>query len=68
MDLSFDEKLEVVREKLNSGYYSSKNGLIELDLEFNLLLSATQSYKHETILKPFPKSFNENQPELVCCF
>jgi hypothetical protein len=68
MDLSFDQKLEIVKQKLTSSYYTSKNGLIELDLELNLLMSATQSYKHETVLKPFPKFFNDDQPELVCSF
>lgn len=65
MDLSFQDKFDLINEKLNSAYYTTKNGLIELDFEFSLLLSAAQSYKHETILKPFPKAFNDNYEELV---
>jgi hypothetical protein len=66
MDLSFDEKLGIVREKLNSSYYANKDGLVELDFEFNLLSTAAQSYKHETVLKPFPKYFDDSHSELVC--
>jgi hypothetical protein len=31
--------------------------LLALDFEVNLLICAAQSYKHETVLKPFPSTF-----------
>ncbi|CAF0812418.1 unnamed protein product [Brachionus calyciflorus] len=39
--------------------FSSKNtsDLLALDFEINLLVCSAQSYKHESVLKPFPSTF-----------
>lgn len=61
MSANIDEKRQFIREKLENEF-NLQQKLIELDFEYNLLLTAAQSYKHETILKPFPSLFvNSNQ-------
>jgi hypothetical protein len=69
---SMEEKRSWIEEKLEKMFINSnKSDLIALDLEVNLLICAVQSYKHETILKPFPSTFlsdsnnNKNYSQLV---
>ena len=45
------ERLEIMFSKPN------KSEMLALDFEMNMLICAVQSYKHETILKPFPSTF-----------
>ena len=57
-----EEKRRILKEKIESVLNSTKS-IIEFDFDFNLLLSAAQSYKHDTVLKPFPSAFltSDNQ-------
>ena len=60
--LNLEDKRKLIKEKFDIEFNSNKK-LAELDFEFNLILSAAQSYKHDTVLKPFPNLFviNENE-------
>jgi hypothetical protein len=60
--LNIEDKRKLIKEKFDNEFNSNKK-LVELDFEFNLILSATQSYKHDTVLKPFPSLFLINDNE-----
>jgi poly[ADP-ribose] polymerase 16 len=53
-----EEKRIWIEQKLNEIFTSpDKSGVFSLDFEINMLICAAQSYKHETVLKPFPSTF-----------
>ena len=55
---SIEDKRKWIEQKLDQIYsYTKKSDLLALDFEVNLLISAAKSYKHETVLKPFPSTF-----------
>ena len=60
--LNAEDKRKQIKQKLDTEFNTNKK-LVELDFEFNLILSAAQSYKHDTLLKPFPSSFVVNENE-----
>jgi hypothetical protein len=52
------EKREWLQHKLDDIFQNkNKSDLLALDLEMNLLVCSAQSYKHESVLKPFPSTF-----------
>jgi hypothetical protein len=77
---SIEDKRLWIEQKLDSissssaasASAASKSDLLAIDFEVNLLLCAAHSYKHETVLKPFPSTFlsdsnnNKNYTQLVC--
>ncbi len=60
--LSMEDKRIIIKEKFDNDL-NTRSKLIELDFEFNLILSAAQSYKHDTVLKPFPTLFQIGENE-----
>lgn len=52
-----EDRRQWIQEKLD-GIFREKNksSIMSLDLEMNLLVCAAQSYKHESVLKPFPST------------
>ena len=62
-----DAKRKLIKEKLDTEFNSNKK-IIELDFELSLMLSAAQSYKHDTVLKPFPNAFlsDKNEQKYDC--
>lgn len=55
---SIEDKRRWIEEKIDSLFSSTtKFELLAIDFELNLLVSAAQSYKHESVLKPFPSTF-----------
>ncbi len=72
---SIEDKRTWIEERIEQMFTSpNKSDLIALDFEISILICAVQSYKHETILKPFPSTFlsdsnnNKNFNELVSSF
>ncbi len=69
---SIEDKRLWIEQKLDSISSTNKSDLLAIDFEVNLLLCAAHSYKHETVLKPFPSTFlsdsnnNKNYTQLVC--
>ena len=56
--MSIETKREWIEEKIELIFLDqNKSELMSIDFEINVLLSAVQSYKHETVLKPFPSTF-----------
>ena len=54
---SIEDKREWIERKIESMFAEpNKSSLIALDLDINLLVCAAQSYKYETVLKPFPST------------
>lgn len=69
---SIEDKRTWIEERIEQMFTSpNKSDLIALDFEISILICAVQSYKHETILKPFPSTFlsdsnnNKNFNELL---
>lgn len=55
---SIEDKRSWIEEKIEEMFKNpNKSDLLSLDLEVNLLTCALESYKHETVLKPFPSTF-----------
>lgn len=55
---SMETKRSLIEERIESMFQNpNKSDLLALDLEINLLICALDSYKHETVLKPFPTTF-----------
>jgi hypothetical protein len=55
--ISIETKRQWIEEKIESIFIDqNKSDLLSLDFEVNLLLSAATSYKHESVLKPFPST------------
>jgi poly[ADP-ribose] polymerase 16 len=55
---STEERRKWIEEKLNDIFSNpDKSDIFSLDLEINMLICSAQSYKHETVLKPFPSTF-----------
>ena len=55
---NLEDKREWLQQKLNEIFTNkNKSELMALDLEINLLICSAQSYKHESVLKPFPSTF-----------
>ena len=53
-----EDKRSLIEAKIEQMFQNpSKSDLLALDLEINLLICALESYKHETVLKPFPTTF-----------
>jgi hypothetical protein len=70
--MTIEDKRIWIEEKLDSIFNNTnKSDLLALDFEINLLICAAQSYKHETVLKPFPSTFlsdsnnNKNYTQLL---
>jgi hypothetical protein len=70
--MTIEDKRIWIEEKLDSIFNNTKKSdLLALDFEINLLICAAQSYKHETVLKPFPSTFlsdsnnNKNYTQLL---
>jgi poly[ADP-ribose] polymerase 16 len=56
--LNVEERRAMLQQKLDDIFLSKdKSGILALDLEMNLLICSAQSYKHESVLKPFPSTF-----------
>lgn len=54
---SLEDRRKFVQEKLDRIFMEkNKSSILGLDLEVNMLVSAAQSYKHESVLKPFPST------------
>jgi poly[ADP-ribose] polymerase 16 len=53
------EDLNIKRKKVKEKLYQMKSSIdiISKDMEISLLICAALSYKHESILKPFPNIF-----------
>ena len=52
------DRREWLQHKLNEIFVNKKKSdFLSLDLEMNLLICSAQSYKHESVLKPFPSTF-----------
>lgn len=69
---SIEDKRLWIEHKLESiAASNNKSDLLAIDFEVNLLLCAAHSYKHETVLKPFPSTFlsdsnnNKNYSQLL---
>jgi len=69
---TIEDKRIWIEQKLDSIFNNSnRSDLLALDFEINLLICAAQSYKHETVLKPFPSTFlsdsnnNKNYTQLL---
>lgn len=55
---SIENKREWIEERVDQMFANpNKSDLLALDLEMNMLICALKSYKHETVLKPFPSTF-----------
>lgn len=55
---SIEDKRSFIEQKIEAMFQNpNKSDLLVLDLEINLLICALESYKHETVLKPFPTTF-----------
>lgn len=55
---SIEDKRSFIEQKIEAMFQNpNKSDLLALDLEMNLLICAVKSYKHETVLKPFPSTF-----------
>jgi hypothetical protein len=55
---NLEEKRQWLQHKLDDIFRNkNKSDLLALDLEMNLLVCSAQSYKHESVLKPFPSTF-----------
>ena len=55
---SMEDKRSLIEAKIEQMFQNpNKSDLLALDLEINLLICALESYKHETVLKPFPTTF-----------
>jgi hypothetical protein len=53
-----EDKRSLIEAKIEQMFQNpNKSDLLALDLEINLLICALESYKHETVLKPFPTTF-----------
>lgn len=70
--ISIEDKRAWIAQRLEDLFARpSKFELVALDFEVNLMACAAQSYKHETVLKPFPSTFlsdsnnNKNYEQLV---
>ncbi len=70
--MTIEDRRIWIEEKLDSIFNNTnKSDLLALDFEINLLICAAQSYKHETVLKPFPSTFlsdsnnNKNYTQLL---
>ena len=70
--LSIEDKRSWIAQRLEDLFSRpNKFELVALDFEVNLMTCAAQSYKHETVLKPFPSTFlsdsnnNKNYEQLV---
>lgn len=58
MSFNIEEKRQLIEERIESIFVNqNKSDLLSLDFELNTLISAAQSYKHESVLKPFPTTF-----------
>ena len=58
MSISIESKRQWIENKIENIFLDqNKSDLLSIDFEINLLLSASTSYKHETVLKPFPSTF-----------
>lgn len=55
---SIENKRQIIEDYV-SNIFLTKNtsDLLALDFEINLLICSAQSYKHESVLKPFPSTF-----------
>jgi poly[ADP-ribose] polymerase 16 len=69
---SIENKRAWIEEKIEEMFRNpDKSDLLVLDLEINMLICALQSYKHETVVKPFPSTFlsdsnnNKNFSQLI---
>ncbi len=69
---SIENKRGWIEEKIEKMFRNpDKSDLLVLDLEINMLICALQSYKHETVVKPFPSTFlsdsnnNKNFSQLI---
>lgn len=52
-----EEKRQWIQERLDKIFLEkNKSSILALDLEINMLVCASQSYKHESVLKPFPST------------
>lgn len=51
--MSADEKLRWIEKKLN-------DDLASADLQLSLMVAALCSYRHDTILRPFPPMFRKS--------
>lgn len=70
--LSIEDKRAWIAQRLDDLFARpNKFELVALDFEVNLMACAAQSYKHETVLKPFPSTFlsdsnnNKNYEQLL---
>lgn len=55
---TIENKRAWIEEKVEGMFLNpNKSDLLAIDLEINTLICALQSYKHETVLKPFPSTF-----------
>ena len=56
---SVEDRKTWIERKLDALFSGSSklSNILALDLEVNLLICAARSYKHETVLKPFPSTF-----------
>lgn len=55
---SIEDKRSWIESKIEDMFKNqNKSDLLSLDLEVNLTICAVESYKHESVLKPFPSTF-----------
>lgn len=54
---SIENRRKLIEDRIEKIFADkNKSDLLALDFEINLLVCAAQSYKHETVLKPFPST------------
>ncbi|RMZ93672.1 mono [ADP-ribose] polymerase PARP16, partial [Brachionus plicatilis] len=58
MSISIESKRRLIEDHMAKIFQEkNKSELLALDFEINLLICSAQSYKHESVLKPFPSTF-----------
>lgn len=58
MSTSIESKRQLIEDHISKIFQEkNKSELLALDFEINLLICSAQSYKHESVLKPFPSTF-----------
>lgn len=58
MSISIENKRQIIEDHIVKIFQEkNRSELMALDFEINLLICSAQSYKHESVLRPFPSTF-----------